>query len=83
MDRTKEELIFMVEMKSEREQQLFKRWERYRSTGQSDKATEIRYELQDLVDEIIEICDILDSKHNLKVIKNIHGKLEFINKEEK
>ena len=81
MDRTKEELMFILNMKSEREQQLFKRWERYRSTGQSSKATEIRYELKNLVEEIVEICDILDSKYNLKVIKNIYGKLEFIDKE--
>ena len=81
--RTKEELMFMAEIRAEREMLLWKKWNRYNDTGQSEKRIEMRNELQDLVNEIIEICDVLDSKYNTKVIKNIHGKLEFINKEEK
>ena len=82
MDRTKEELIFLFNMKVEREKQLYKKWERYRSAGQMDKVAEVRGEVINLVDEMIEICDILDDKYNIKVIKNIHGKFEFINKGE-
>lgn len=82
MDRTKEELIFAFKMIAKRVEQLLKRWEKYRSTGQMNKAREIRYELDDLLNEMMEVSDMLD-KYNIKVIKNLYGELEFINKEDK
>jgi hypothetical protein len=80
MDRTKEELMFTYKMIAKRQEQLWKRWKKYRSAGQMNKAREMRYELDDLLNEMMEVSDMLD-KYNIKVIKNIHGKLEFIDKE--